>query len=154
MDIITLEQVVRYIEGLGNIHLQVQNVGIGSPWAVNAETERIGLQSTYPTLFISPIESSLEDNVIRHTIDLMVFDLQDVSQDREGQLQILSDTVQILSDIVKSVKTSNVLSLTDQPIRLEAFTERFADGCAGWGCKIEISVPSVLSDCMSPNKTV
>jgi hypothetical protein len=150
MDIITLEQVVRKIEGFGQAHLQIKSVGIGSPWQVNADTERIGAQSAYPCLFITPIESSLDDNVITHTVDLMVFDLQDDKQVRSGQIQILSDTNQMLSDIVKSVKSSGDMSLEQQPVRLEAFTERFSDGCAGFACRLNISVPSVLSDCMSP----
>lgn len=152
MEIISLEQVVRYIESLGLNHLQIKSVGIGSPWQVNNDSDRIGAQSAYPSLFITPIESQLEDNVIRHTVDLMVFDLQDDNQIREGQIQILSDTNQIISDIVKGVKSSRVMSLNEMPVRLEAFTERFADGCAGWACRLEIAVPSVLSDCATPIK--
>lgn len=150
MQLITLEQVVRHIEGIGESHLQIKSVGIGSPWQVNAQTERIGAQSAYPCLFITPIESSLEDNLITHVVDLMVFDLQDDKQVASGQIQILSDTVQVLSDVVKAVKSSDSLTMGDQPVRMEAFTERFSDGCAGWACRIEIGVPSVLSDCMNP----
>jgi hypothetical protein len=152
MEIISLEQVVRYIESLGQNHLQIKSVGIGSPWQVNSDSDRIGVQSAYPSLYITAIESHLEDNLIRHTVDLMVFDLQDDNQILEGQIQILSDTNQIISDIVKGVKSSGVMFLGDFPVRLEAFTERFSDGCAGWACRLEIAVPSVLSDCATPKR--
>lgn len=150
MNFISLEQVVRFIETTGLNHLQVKNIGIGDPWEVNRDTDRIGTQSAYPTLFITPIESYLDDNIVTHSIDIMVFDLQDDRQIVAGQIQILSDTNQILSDIIKTVKSSTIMGLREGEIRMEAFKERFADGCAGWACRLQIQVPSVLSDCMNP----
>ena len=84
-----------------------------------------------------------------------------VKDDDSNEQQVLSDTMQILIDIIAQYKHGLLLGVQqnegiygqadDKDFTLEQFTERFDNVVSGFNCSFSITVPSTYFACDSFN---
>ena len=102
----------------------------------------------YPVLIVSPITSEVNEYTINHTYRLAVADL--VNKDEVNQVEVWSDTQQILTDIAKIFRYDDVsFYLLNQPI-LTPFKDKWDDDVSGWQGDYEIEFDYDSSECNVP----
>lgn len=116
---------------------------------------------TYPLLGVIPSQSVLikgqggNYNTIQHIFNIFVADL--VKSDELNTQDVLSDTLQIITDLVGEIdqlefyRENNITMITDSV--LTPFFERFDDLVGGWNIQITLSMPNKLNPCLSPIET-
>lgn len=102
----------------------------------------------YPLLIVSPITSEVGGNVITHSYRLSISDL--VKKDDGNQVEVWSDTQQILTDLVKIFRfDSEQFELINDPI-LTPFKEKWGDDVSGWQGDFEIEFDFNNTQCGVP----
>jgi hypothetical protein len=102
----------------------------------------------YPVLIVAPITTVVNDNTLNHTYRIAIADL--VKKDENNQVEVWSDTQQILTDIAKVFRyDSDLFSLIGEPI-LTPFKERWNDDVSGWQGDFEIEFNFDNSECNIP----
>ena len=147
----SLNALIKEIKAIANSHAVINTVGYGDMSLLNDE------QDIVYTLFWFDISSGqFETNVngmkvMRYNTIFMCLDLPD---DAEGnEVEILSDTMQVIQDVV--VRIDDNLALQRKRIRIENPTfqrviDKLGDDVAGWVCECEITIPYSLSECGLP----
>lgn len=112
----------------------------------------------YPLLGVVPAQSTLIKgngatyNTIQHTFNIFVADL--VKSGEENQMDVLSDTQQILIDLVAEIEQfeffedNNIEMVTDAV--LVPFFERFDDLVGGWNVTLTLVMPNKANPCFAP----
>jgi hypothetical protein len=102
----------------------------------------------YPVLIVAPITTIVNENTLNHTYRIAIADL--VKKDENNQVEVWSDTQQILTDIAKVFRyDSDLFSLIGEPI-LTPFKERWNDDVSGWQGDFEIEFNFDNSECNIP----
>ena len=112
----------------------------------------------YPLLGVVPTGSSINKvetrfNSITYNFNIICADL--VNGDESNVDDILSDTVQNLSDLVSFLDQNEYfneydINLNGTTITMTSFFERFSDVVAGHTCLLSIEVPWKYIDCEIP----
>jgi hypothetical protein len=135
-------------------HAMVNNVSSGTTDEVD-----IAANSVYPLVHIVPGNVTAGVNQLAFNFNVLCMDL--VKVDERNEQQVLSDTLQILVDIIAQYKNGLLLGVQqnegvygqadDRDFNLEPFTERFDNVVSGWNCGLNIIVPNNYFACDSFN---
>jgi len=148
-------------------HGMVNNVSSGTVDEVD-----ISANSVYPLVHIVPGNVTAGVKQITFEFNILAMDLT-MNNDEPGSIkldyypdneqQVLSDTMQILIDIIAQYKNGLMLGVQqndgifgqsdDKDFTLEPFTERFDNVVSGWNCSFSITVPGTYFACNSFNET-
>ena len=151
-------------------HGMVNNVSSGTVDEVD-----ISANSVYPLVHIVPGNVTAGVKQITFEFNILAMDLT-MNNDKLGSIklekttryadneqQVLSDTMQILIDIIAQYKNGLMLGVQqnegifgqsdDKDFTLEPFTERFDNVVSGWNCSFSITVPGTYFACNSFNET-
>ena len=151
-------------------HGMVNNVSSGTVDEVD-----ISANSVYPLVHIVPGNVTAGVKQITFEFNILAMDLTINSEDDgsilasklnyypDNEQQVLSDTMQILIDIIAQYKNGLMLGVQqnegifgqsdDKDFTLEPFTERFDNVVSGWNCSFSITVPGTYFACNSFNET-
>ena len=151
-------------------HGMVNNVSSGTVDEVD-----ISANSVYPLVHIVPGNVTAGVKQITFEFNILAMDLTINSEDDgsilasklnyypDNEQQVLSDTMQILIDIIAHYKHGLMLGVQqnegifgqsdDKDFTLEPFTERFDNIVSGWNCSFSITVPGTYFACNSFNET-
>ena len=164
----TYNNVVDALKCVAFSHGMVNNVSSGTVDEVD-----ISANSVYPLVHIVPgnvtagiQQLTFEFNIL--AMDLSLGNREDVKDVKKSldlypghEQQILSDTMQILIDIIAQYKNGLMLrnnrdegilgQADDKDFILEPFTERFDNVVSGWNCSFSITVPGTYFACESFN---
>jgi hypothetical protein len=107
----------------------------------------------YPLLYVVPNDVKQKFNYMEYTFDVIVADIMERSL--LNQTDILSDTNQILDDIISQFRLSVTQSLgnfnaeyyLDNPIVCTPFMEQYDDLLGGWTATLTIQVMTPLNRC-------
>lgn len=151
MKIQTINQLVSVWKDIATRHYQINGFGVGDNWE-NGTTEKM-----HPVLWINPTNASMpasENGYKTFEIDFEVrlFDL--VNKDESNENDVLSDTIDILKDIIAEFKghpyyVNSQLNIIGD-IDFEAFTEEFDEEVSGWTCEISLMTPVLTTFCGIP----
>ena len=108
----------------------------------------------HPTLWIEPVTATMPsgDNgyqTFEIDFEVRVFDL--VNKDETNENDVLSDTIDVLKDIIIQFKEhpfyveSQIDIIND--ISFESFTEEFDEEVSGWLCEISLMTPVLTTYC-------
>jgi hypothetical protein len=152
MKIQTINQLISVFKDIATRHYQINGFGIGDAWEVGASTEKM-----HPVLWVNPVTASMpsSDNgykTFEIDFEVRVFDL--VNKDESNENNVLSDTIDVLKDIVTEFKghpyyVNSQLNIIDD-ISFEAFTEEFDEEVSGWLCEISLMTPVLTTFCGIP----
>ena len=125
----------------------------------NADDIDINSNVVYPLVHIVP--SSVSAGVQQITVSFNVLAMDLVKTDESNEQQVLSDTMQILIDVIAQYKNGLMLSVQqntgiygqadDISYTLEPFTERFDNVVAGWNMSFNIVMPATYFACSNFN---
>jgi hypothetical protein len=107
----------------------------------------------YPLLYVVPNDVIQKFGYMQYSFDVIVADV--VQRDLLNQTDVLSDTNQILDDIISQFRLSVEDSLgnfnkeyyLDTPITCTPFIEQYDDMLGGWTAKLLIEVMTPLNRC-------
>ena len=150
---------------LADNHKQINSFGFGAFEDLSYWTEsRLKQENTtfespfFPLLYVVPQDATQEmiQNGSSFTIyDFDVVCMDIIDRDLANQIDVLSDTNQILDDVVSqfrlAVETNmgcfNAEYYLDEEVVYTPFLEEYSDLCGGWSAKIRIKVMTPLDRC-------
>lgn len=145
--VITYNQVIDRIETILNDNPLVQTITKGDIWEVDNK------EIVYPQVHIVTEGVDFSTYELKYKFRLFIMDL--VEKDESNEQEVLSDTLQMLQDIIAKLlnptdpEASRDLRL-DRDITAEDFTERFNNEVAGWTAEIGITVDYTANECLVP----
>jgi len=156
MKIQTINQLVSVWKDIATRHYQINGFGVGESWEVGADKAYL-----HPVLWINPVSASMpsSDNgykTFEIHFEVILFDL--VDKDESNENHVLSDTIDILKDIITEFKghpyyVNSQLNIIND-IDFEAFTEEFDEEVSGWLCEISLMTPVLTSFCGIPSAEI
>jgi len=107
----------------------------------------------YPLMYVVPNDVRQKFNYMEYSFDIIVADV--VERSLFNQTDLLSDTNQILDDIISQFRLSvtqslgnfNALYYLDNPIVCTPFLEQYDDLLGGWTATLNIQVMTPLNRC-------
>ncbi len=151
---------------LADSHKQLNSFGIG-------DTDQLGylIQSRdkqenpsdnspyFPLLYVVP--SNVRNELTYKTWTFNVVTLDIVERDLGNSLDTLSDTLQILNDVISQFRLSvtnsqgnfNKLYYLDDTVQCNPFQEKYQDLCNGWNGLLQIKTKTPLDRCEAAYET-
>tara|TARA_R100001594_G_scaffold11334_3_gene25808 strand:+ start:9818 stop:10327 length:510 start_codon:yes stop_codon:yes gene_type:complete len=151
----TYNNVIDTIKCVGEQHLQIQKVTTGDIWEIDLEKN-----TEFPLFHINPVNVSLAARQKTFNFQLFIMDL--VEPNESNEQEVLSDMLEIMTDIVGLFKHSELLYtydashgeepryFIDDDFTCEPFTERFDNSVSGWVMELAVTVESELDTCNMP----
>ena len=142
---LTYNEIIEVFRTVADNHLQINYFGHGMIEDVNTFQEE---DDKFPVLWVVPQSTRFNDNSTVYRLRVLVFDIDKTSDDY--RTEILSDTLQILGDVIKYLKNEDWdYALLNQQNCIP-FVQKFVDYCAGWYSDIEIDTVSNNNPCNIP----
>lgn len=145
---------------LADYHKQLNSFGFGSVEDFTYWTESRDKQENttfnapiYPLLYVVPGEVTQNFGDMIYSFTVIVADI--IERDLANQIDVLSDTNQIMDDIIGQFRLSVTNSLgnfnneyyLDTPISCVPFLEKYDDLLGGWTAEFKIQVMTPLNRC-------
>lgn len=145
---------------LSEYHKQINSFGFGeesdlSFWTeMRDKTDNTHFNSPiFPLLYVIPGEVVQKFGFMEYTFTLIVMDI--IERDLTNQIDVLSDTNQIMDDIISQFRLSVTDSLGNfnakyylqNPVICSPFIEQYSDLTGGWTAKIAVQVMNSLDRC-------
>ena len=156
MKIQTINQLISVWKDIATRHYQINYFGVGDSWEVGVDKA-----SMHPVLWINPVTATMPSSdygykTFEIDFEVRVFDL--VNKDESNENEVLSDTIDILKDIIAEFKghpyyVNSQLNIIDD-ISFEAFTEEFDEEVSGWLCEISLMTPVLTTFCGIPSADI
>ncbi len=151
----TYNNVVETLKCIGELHEQIQTTTTGDIWEIDLEKN-----NKFPLYHINP--TNVEISLSQKTFNFQVFIMDMVATDNSNEQEVLSDTLQIATDIISLLKHSELLQTAsaahgeepryyvDDDFTCEPFTETYDNTLTGWVMDLSVIVESVLDSCDIP----
>ena len=153
-------------------HKQINSFGVGDIKDLIALTQQITDESysskvsqdntknnapLYPLLYVIPQPVSRDESLITYTFSVMVCDIDNV-KNKNIQVDLLSDTLEMLEDVLAQFKYSVNESQGDYynkydvnvPAPITPFIENYEDKLIGWTVQLQVVVDKPLNRCIAP----
>ena len=145
---------------LSDYHKQIQSFGFGkidefTYWNEMRLKENNDHYNSpyYPYFFVVPQDAIQKFGFMEYKFTFIVSDI--IQRSLENQVDVLSDTLQIMDDIIGQFRLSvtdslgnfNELYYLDTPITCTPFLEKYDDLLGGWVAEVTIQVESPLDRC-------
>jgi hypothetical protein len=171
---ITFRNVVGYFQDIANAHYMIKSFHSG--FMDEVDINKLGAVD-YSILYIEPGQATINTGVMNYTFTVYILDMineevgestpPDATQlvgvnQRLGRLNTLSESLQILNDVIIEFKQNlykssgtqvsyvNEQLLLDLPITCEPFTARFNNLLTGWSATLSLQVDNPNSLCLVP----
>ena len=152
-DVSTYSNIVSLFKDIADRHYQINTFGVGSPWEIGAK------EVMYPLLWVQPVtadmvKSEANDRYVTIEIVMNVKCLDLVHKDESNEVDVESDTFQILTDVINEFndhpfyQRSNMRLIDD--ISFTSLDEYSDDQTDGWECEIRIRMRNINSFCGIP----
>ena len=148
---------------LSEYHKQIQSFGFGQADEFTYWNEMRLKQNNdhfnspyYPYFFVIPNDVTQKFGFMEYKFTFIISDI--IQRDLENQVDVLSDTLQIMDDILGQFRLSvnqslgnfNELFYLDTPITCTPFLEKYDDLLGGWTADVTIKVMIPLNRCDAP----
>tara|TARA_R110001632_G_scaffold85732_2_gene187901 strand:+ start:141 stop:719 length:579 start_codon:yes stop_codon:yes gene_type:complete len=156
----TFNNVIETILCVAFRHKFIEQVDSGDIFDVDLEKN-----TAFPYFHCITNNISTTQTSVKYSFQLLVMDLVEPSQSNEQQ--VMSDTAQILLDIIALFRNGGVTApgpdghngihelpvyYTEEDFTLQPFTERFDASVTGWSTEFSVIVDSPFSACNIPLK--
>ena len=148
----TINKIVELFRDLANRHEQIHDFAAVQDFNIDADDAPI-----FPILVVNPVSATLPKGENGYTSHSIVFDLQVIdltNKDNNNELDVLSDTMQILTDVVIEFSThpdyiNDSLDLVSD-ISFDSLRGVYDSDVDGWKVQLEFEQPSKDSYCNIP----
>lgn len=138
----TIRKIVNLLEEFVDNHQQLRDFGYGDIAQINTK-ERL-----MPTMWADLITSNVTRNAVYLGIRVYAMDL--VATDDENELDVQSDTILYLQDLIKTLRTNSRLVGEETNFTFTPFEKKFNDRVAGWYVDIQFEIDSIYGPCDVP----
>jgi len=151
----TYGNVVDTLKCIGEQHLEIKTTTTGDIWDIDLEKNTM-----FPLYHINPM--TVDIGLQTKTLNFQLFVMDIVDADGNNEQYVLSDTLQIMTDIISVLKHGEIMYQYDaangeeprywieDDFSCEPFTERFDNQVSGWVMEIAVEVESELNSCDVP----
>ncbi len=148
----TYNNVVETITCIANNHLMINGVSTGDIWEIDLEKNTF-----YPYFHVNPVSVVAGENTLTMNYQLFIMDLVEPHQSNEQQ--VLSDTLQIMIDVITQFRNGEKLRSynqthgtdirywTEGDFSMEPFVERFSNSVTGWVTDLPVIVEHNMNTC-------
>lgn len=143
----SFNQLIKYLETFSDDHKQLQTFGVGFRFDLN---KTVTETNNFPILYVQPISHNINKNVQNYTLRIYVHDLK--QKDSSNEIEVLSDTLQIINDLYKYIKndtTNNDYDIVNIPVSFPN-TNYTTEFTTGWFSDFQIQVTLNESQCDIP----
>jgi len=142
-------QLISYISGFTTSHQQIKNFGVGFRFDLN---KSITEDDNFVLMYMEPISHRHQNWTQVYRVRFYCLDLK--QKDSSNEMDVVSDTLQILNDLIKYIKNNpynewNVLG-EGFSLPITNYTVEFA---SGWFTDLDIEISINDSDCDIPLTT-
>lgn len=144
----TYQNIIDRLSSICDRHKFINSYRVGDIYEVDFDSE--DKSPIYPYVHIIPQPSTLSRNELLLSFSLLSMDL--VDENEKIETEVLSDTLQILQDIIGEFLVGDEYPTFEisLPLALTPFTERFSNSVSGWNADIQISIVQPLDSCITP----
>ena len=151
----TYNNVINTLKCIGEQHLEIKSTTTGDITDIDLEKNTL-----FPLYHINPV--SVDVSMSQKTFNFQLFVMDIVDADGDAEQTVLSDTLQIITDLIAILKHGEILYgydashgeeeryFVDDDFSIEPFTERFDNAVTGWIVDVGIIVESELDSCTIP----
>ena len=147
----TLNDIVRAFHDIGERHLQIKTFFVGQDFDLGNDTARNSILAVNP---ISAVLPKTDGGYTSYAVDFTVKVLDLVNKDMSNELEVLSDGLEILKDIVSELNThpyyieSSFDIIGD--VSFEPARGVFDSDLTGWECTFTLEAPNYRYFCGLP----
>ena len=147
----TLNDIVRAFKDIGERHLQIKTFFVGQDFDLGNDTARNSILAVNP---ISAVLPKTDGGYTSYAVDFTVKVLDLVNKDMSNELEVLSDGLEILKDIVSELNThpyyieSSFDIIGD--VSFEPARGVFDSDLTGWECTFTLEAPNYRYFCGLP----
>jgi hypothetical protein len=141
---ISLNQIVKKLKTISQSHLQLKGFRFCDIADLEAESALL-----YPLLWCDVRPSIFSTKVVALSIQISVLDI--VKKDLSNEKDVLSDTLQIISDVVAELRNPSEDFIINDSVTATPIKDSYQDEVAGWNCTISIEVANPYNRCEVPN---
>jgi hypothetical protein len=159
---LNLKNIVDDFRLLADRHKQINSYGFGDLDEFSYQVDRRDKETNlsdqapyYPYFYVIPTNVIQEFGFMTYEFNLIVSDI--MKRDMDNMTDILSDTLQIMNDIISMFRLSvteqlgnyNEYYYTDDPITMVPFIEQYEDLLCGYSATIRIKTKTYLDRCVA-----
>jgi len=159
---LNLKNIVDDFQLLANRHKQINSFGFGDldefTYQVDRRDKEVNLSDQapyYPYLYVVPANVIQEFGFMTYEFNLIVSDI--MKRDMDNMTDILSDTLQIMNDVISMFRLSvteqlgnyNEYYYLDEAVTMVPFIEQYEDLLCGYSATIRIKTKTYLDRCVA-----
>lgn len=105
----------------------------------------------YPLLWCDVLPSAFSTKVVTLNLQISVLDI--VKKDLSNEKDVLSDTLQILSDVVIELRDPSLGGdfIIEDTLNATPIKDSYQDEVAGWNCQIALQIANPYNRCEVPS---
>ena len=140
----TYNNALTLLRKIGNDHLMINSTTVGDIHEIDLEKF-----TKFPLLHINTVNVEVNESTMTMNFQLFLADL--VTENAESEEDVLSDTLQIVTDILSLLRNETYEGFyTEGNYTIEPFVERFDNSLTGWVVNIPLIVDNDYQSCDLP----
>lgn len=144
MTIKTFNNALKLLRDIGDSHMMIHTTTVGDIHEIDLEKF-----TEFPLLHVNPV--NVEVNEATMTMNFQIFLCDIVTEDTESEEDVLSDSLQIITDILSLLRNQTYEGFyTEGNYTIEPFIERFDNSLTGWVVNVPIIVDNDYQSCDIP----
>lgn len=140
----TYNQLISFIEATTLSNPFIKFFGTGELWEIEGNLKPA---PDSLILWLNPTNSTVNDNQVERQFNMLC--MGRVLKDKTNEQEVLSDSEQVLWDMIKVIKNGDDTDVNGTP-SLTPFKEEFGDWMAGWNAEIIIVTDFDNNPCNIP----
>lgn len=141
----TLNQVIKKIEDIGNAHEQIKTTFYGSAFDFLSK----GSDALYPAFIFDLNNASINGKTL--TLSFSLFFMDRMLPEETNYQDVISDQLLTAQDIIAQLSYNDFNFDLQESVTLNAFSESTPDLLAGWQTDISLDLPYIYNRCEVPS---
>ena len=150
----TYKELVDRLKDIVFRHKQIVDFGYGDLSDIKVKSQDNGdgeaTNTDYPYMFVNPSQHTRTETASIFRFNLIMMDLCNADSTNSNVLDVQSDCLQYLEDVLADLKYTYDDVDIDINVTLTPFKERFQDTVAGMTAALIVELPSPLNRCIAP----
>jgi len=140
----TFNNALKLLRDIGDSHMMIYTTSVGDIYELDLEKH-----TEFPLFHINPLTVDINESTMTMNFQLFICDI--VTEDTQTEEDVLSDTLQIITDILSLLRNETYDGFfTEGNYSVEPFTERFDNSLSGWVVNVPIIVDNDYQSCDLP----
>lgn len=140
----TLNQLIKKIEDIGNAHQQIKTTFYGSAFDFLSK----GSDALYPAFLFDINNASINGKTL--TVSFSFFFMDRMLPEETDYQDVISDQLLVAQDIIAQLSYNDFDFELQQSVTLNSFMENTPDLLAGWQTDVSLDLPYIYNRCEVP----